>query len=545
MRNKKGLAIALSALCVVGSLLAAGCTQEQPPSAEEQEAAEIAAGKYQPEVITKDDGMQIQRTPTENVDQTALDSSYVYFYQDEKTIADLPFNTYYLDADNRGCNACHEDLAETLAAMDWNHVDLRNDYGIQITLPMCLDCHEFGYGYQTNQHSFGTLIHGIHNVGSLRATNFEAKGQDEPTANTGNCWSCHVAQGDGDGMKLWDLEKHNQLRNITPVANVEGDFSYSQDKITPTESIFDFDWVYYDNDYMRRENTANNAPLDEEMFNNWIITVSGAVGKEITYTLPELIAKYGTVDVTSTFHCTLNPTGGPLLANAVYTGVPVDKLLEEAGADPNWAVLSITSSDGFLESVRRDNYDGAILATKVNGESLPWNQGYPVQMIVPGSGAPAQVKEVSDLTVVMAEDAVDIHEWNGWPKDSSDEGGYYTSTAWPENDSAGYQNKPNVGLFDFDEGTIVKAGEPYTFNGYATAYDKTIAALEFSMDGGATWTRYETPGTSHKNWVVWNFTYTPAEDADTAYVLKIRSVTTDGTVTADPIEFMFNAKTEK
>ena len=42
------------------------------------------------------------------------------------------------------------------------------------------------------------------------------------------------------------------------------------------------------------------------------------------------------------------------------------------------------------------------------------------------------------------------------------------------------------------------------------------------------------------NWVIWNFTYTP--EADSAYVLSIRSVTTEGRVTEEPIEVLFNAK---
>ena len=60
------------------------------------------------------------------------------------------------------------------------------------------------------------------------------------------------------------------------------------------------------------------------------------------------------------------------------------------------------------------------------------------------------------------------------------------------------------------------------------------------MDGGVTWTRFDTPNVNRDNWVIWNFTYTP--DTDSAYVLSIRSVTTEGAVTQEPIEVMFNAQ---
>lgn len=37
-----------------------------------------------------------------------------------------------------------------------------------------------------------------------------------------------------------------------------------------------------------------------------------------------------------------------------------------------------------------------------------------------------------------------------------------------------------------------KVGEPLTFEGYADDYDKAIVAMEFSLDGGTTWTRHAT-----------------------------------------------------
>ena len=39
-----------------------------------------------------------------------------------------------------------------------------------------------------------------------------------------------------------------------------------------------------------------------------------------------------------------------------------------------------------------------------------------------------------------------------------------------------------------------KVGEPLTFEGYADDYDKAIVAMEFSLDGGTTWTRHATEG---------------------------------------------------
>ena len=86
----------------------------------------------------------------------------------------------------------------------------------------------------------------------------------------------------------------------------------------------------------------------------------------------------------------------------------------------------------------------------------------------------------------------------------------------------------------------METGVPFEFTGYATAWDENIIAMEFSMDGGATWTRFDTPGVTKDQWVIWHFSYTP--ETDSAYVLSIRSVTEDGRVTEEPIEVLFNAK---
>jgi DMSO/TMAO reductase YedYZ molybdopterin-dependent catalytic subunit len=524
--ERLGIAVGLAIALALGSMAVFSTDSalaEEAASEESDVAAQTAAieEEYAPVVTELEDGTRIQRTPTEGENHTTLDTSYTYHLPEET----VPYNTYYLKADQRGCNACHADLAETLNNMDYAHVDLSNSYGIQITVQMCIDCHTFGYGYMTNQNSFGSLIHGIH-----------AEGQAD-------CWNCHVATGSGDGMQLWDVEKHNQLRGITAVSDVQGEFAFDQDLTTSVEDAFDFDWNYYDLDYLRHDKTAEGAELDQEMFDTWTITVTGTDGTTKTWTLPDLIAEFDSVTVPVTFACTLNPTGGPLIMNAVYTGVPLNDVFASMGIDPtseDFGGITSTAPDGFAESVQGSNYTEAYLVYQIDGESLPWAQGYPVQLMVPGSAAPASVKEVSDITVLTPEEAELVHEWNGWPRETEGTD-YYTPGNWPFTDYNGYQNKPNVALFHFSEGQIIETGQPYEFTGYAYAYDKRIVAMEFSMDGGVTWTRYETPDTTNANWVIWHFTYTP--EADSAYVLSIRSVAEDGSVTEEPIEVMFNAVT--
>lgn len=77
-----------------------------------------------------------------------------------------------------------------------------------------------------------------------------------------------------------------------------------------------------------------------------------------------------------------------------------------------------------------------------------------------------------------------------------------------------------------------KPGEEVRFSGYAIDYGKAIAAVEFSLDGGAHWTRYETPGADDIRRVNWEFSYAPTAPGN--YTLLVRSVNEDGKASPTP-----------
>lgn len=71
-----------------------------------------------------------------------------------------------------------------------------------------------------------------------------------------------------------------------------------------------------------------------------------------------------------------------------------------------------------------------------------------------------------------------------------------------------------------------KVGQPATFEGYADDYGNHIVALEFSLDGGKTWTRQDTRASNPDLMIHWTYTYTPQREG--VYQLKVRSVAEDG-----------------
>lgn len=77
-----------------------------------------------------------------------------------------------------------------------------------------------------------------------------------------------------------------------------------------------------------------------------------------------------------------------------------------------------------------------------------------------------------------------------------------------------------------------KVGKEMVFEGYAGDYDRAITAVQFSIDGGNSWTTYETPGATSDRLVHWRFAYTPKEPGE--FRLLVRSVNNRGEASPTP-----------
>ena len=77
-----------------------------------------------------------------------------------------------------------------------------------------------------------------------------------------------------------------------------------------------------------------------------------------------------------------------------------------------------------------------------------------------------------------------------------------------------------------------RVGEPVVIRGMASDYDKAIVGVAFSLDEGATWTTYETPGCSSDRNLQWEFVYEPLEAG--RYHLLVRSINSEGAASPQP-----------
>lgn len=459
-----------------------------------------------PEVRTLEDGTQVQLTP---------DVDFSYWH-----LGDQPssYNVNYLNADNRGCVSCHESGLKDLVLnkLDYEHIDITNDMGIDLTPMDCQICHDVGTGYVTKNFEFGNLIHGIHSKDSFK----------------GDCMSCHAATADGNGMMLWEEAKYSAMQGITflPEDGFDADISYEQET---TNDMFDLTFYTGETNREAVDNAMQGKEEDEETFDNWEISVTGLVNNPFTMKLPELIDQAPVETLVSSTQCVMNSPGGEMVSNVEITGIPVSWMLEKAGGVKEGATaLMATAPDGWSrgETLETLAEKGAYLVYEINGERLSWEDGYPVRIWYQNRGVPSAIRWTSELEVVDT-DPSEVTVFEGWELneantlDAADEGTWF--------------NKPNAGIAHFHEGQIIEAGKPYEFEGYAQGFDEHVTAVEFSLDNGATWKRLDTADSDPNKWVYWHFTYTPEPGS---YVLSVRAVTESGLVSATPDKVMFNAK---
>ncbi len=71
-------------------------------------------------------------------------------------------------------------------------------------------------------------------------------------------------------------------------------------------------------------------------------------------------------------------------------------------------------------------------------------------------------------------------------------------------------------------------GRAVGFSGWVDDFERNISAMQFSLDGGAHWTEYATPGVSSERGVCWKFAYTPQRPG--RYLLTVRAVDGEGAV---------------
>lgn len=275
------------------------------------------------------------------------------------------------------------------------------------------------------------------------------------------------------------------------------------------------------------------------------LRVHGLVNRELSLRLSDL-RKYEPVEVAAVCECSGNSRGyfSPRVAggewsngamgNALWRGVRLRDILEKAGVTARAVQVRmhglersvLTTTPAFLKALDMDlaTSDDVIVAYEMNGAALPYLNGYPIRLIVPGYFATYWVKMLSDIEVL---DHVDD---NFWMKTA------YRIPATPGGNvtpgSTGYPTVP-IGklsirsfITSLADGAVIEP-MPARVRGIAFNSGSGIKSVEFSADGGTTWSDAAL-GVDHGKFGFRKFTAPLAPKTGTSYALQSRATGNDG-----------------
>ena len=252
-----------------------------------------------------------------------------------------------------------------------------------------------------------------------------------------------------------------------------------------------------------RIDTALSVPQVSK--DDWSLRIHGMVDNEMELTFADLLDR-PMIERPITLSCVSNRVGGDLVGNAVWQGVRMKDLLEEAGVDPDATQTVSRSIDGWScgspTSVIMDGRD-AMVAIAMNGEPLPAEHGYPVRLVVPGLyGYVSATKWVTEIEMTRWEDFDGYWVPRGWAKE-----GPIKIMARIDRPSNGRR------LERSDDGTVDIAG-------LAWAIHRGISRVEVEIDEDGEWRECELAGVpSDDTWRQWRYRwadFAPGEHRVTA-----------------------------
>ena len=133
-----------------------------------------------------------------------------------------------------------------------------------------------------------------------------------------------------------------------------------------------------------RIDTALRVPTIEPA--DWSLTLNGLVENPYELSYDEIL-EMDLVKKDVTLTCVSNEIGGPLVGNAVWSGVPLSEIISKSKPLPEAQQVMCHSVDGFTAGFPIENiFDGrtALLAVGMNGRPLPVIHGFPARLVVAG-----------------------------------------------------------------------------------------------------------------------------------------------------------------
>jgi DMSO/TMAO reductase YedYZ molybdopterin-dependent catalytic subunit len=235
---------------------------------------------------------------------------------------------------------------------------------------------------------------------------------------------------------------------------------------------------------------------------DWSLRVAGLVDRTLRLDYAQLRGLPSTTQ-TATLECVSNDVGGNLLSTGSFTGVPLRDLLIMASPLSKATAVTFKARDGFTESatLKMVMDDPTILvAYNLGGSPLPDKHGFPARILIPGHYGMRGPKWLEEISLT-----------------DSDSGGYWEGQGWDHQAVV-----KTTARFDSPRADAFLPSAPLELAGVAFAGVRGVQAVEWSADGGRTWSAAELkPPLSPLTWTLWRSTWTPPREG--AYALQVRA----------------------
>ncbi len=258
---------------------------------------------------------------------------------------------------------------------------------------------------------------------------------------------------------------------------------------------------------------------------SWNLTIAGMVAKPIKLSYADLLlmpAEKGRV----TLECAGNPSGGAGVGTAVWSGVPLAKLLQQAGVQSGASTVvfhGADSGDGegappgtrFARAIPMEKAldPHTLLAYEMNGAALPAEHGFPLRALVSGWYGMDSVKWLTRIEILQQPFT-----------------GFFQQQEYIALDANG-QRRPVAGMrvnsrFIRPSEAEEIRGKSYRVEGLAWAGEREIARVELRVDGGQWQAAVLSAPSLPLVWTPWSFEWQIPHPG--AYTLQIRATDVDG-----------------
>jgi sulfite dehydrogenase (cytochrome) subunit A len=344
--------------------------------------------------------------------------------------------------------------------------------------------------------------------------------------------------GNGERELIAYPQKRKLMRITTRPPHLETPFEvFNEGVLTPNDAFF-----------VRYHLAGLPLSIDPESYR---LNVSGHVDTPLSLSLNEL-KSMNKAEVVAVNQCSGNSRGyssprvfgaqlgNGSMGNARWVGVPLKTILERAGVKSGATLVTLNGMDApvlpetpdFIKTLAIDHaLNGApLLAWEMNGEELPFLNGYPIKLVVPGYFGTYWVKHLSEINVLDK------------PFEGHDS--FFMNTAYrlPDNDclciqpgSATSKTQPIARLkirsflTNLKNGQQIKSGQSIKLKGIAFDGGGGIMKVDLSMDGGLSWKSTELgEDLGPFSFREWRFELTPTQKGEV--VLMVRATSNSGEI---------------